>query len=162
MKNSKFFGSIFFILILFFSCNNNRLFDQNIDFSETGWATSVNPKFEVSITDNNIPYTLLCNIRHSSDYPYSRIFVRYTIADSTGNVIEKKLTSGFLFDPKNGTPLGTTGIGDVYDIRILLEEKLRFPFTGKFNITLEQQMREDPLVGIFSAGIRIEKPDVKP
>jgi gliding motility-associated lipoprotein GldH len=150
------------IVFLLFSCDHNRLFDQNTDFSEIGWPTTSTPKFEVSITDSSIPYTLLCNIRHSSDYPYSRIFVRYTIADSMGNVVAKKLASGFLFDPKNGTPLGSTGIGDVYNIRILLEEKLIFPFTGKFNITLEQQMREDPLVGIFSAGIRLEKPNVKP
>jgi gliding motility-associated lipoprotein GldH len=150
------------IVFFLFSCDNNRLFDQNFDFSETGWPTTSKPTFEVNIADNSIPYTLLCNIRHSSDYPYSRIFVRYTIADSTGNVIEKKLTSGFLFDPKTGAPLGSTGIGDVYDIRILLEEKLLFPFTGKFNIMLEQQMREDPLAGIFSAGIRLEKPKIKP
>jgi gliding motility-associated lipoprotein GldH len=148
--------------LFLFSCDNNRLFDQNFDFSETGWPSTLNPKFEVNIADNSIPYTLLCNIRHSSDYTYSRIFVRYTIADSLGNVVDKKLASGFLFDPKTGAPLGSTGIGDVYDVRILLEEKILFPFTGKFNITLEQQMREDPLIGIFSAGIRLEKPNVKP
>ncbi|MCZ8354059.1 MAG: gliding motility lipoprotein GldH [Cyclobacteriaceae bacterium] len=146
-----------FILVLFLcSCDSTRLFEENEDFKEGNWAASTKPSFTFNIQDNTQAYCIYSNLRYSSDYPYSRIFVHYAIADSIGNVITQQLASGFLFDAKTGKPTGNTGIGDVYDTRIILVDNFQFPYPGKFSIQLKQEMRDEILTGILAAGYRIE------
>lgn len=154
---------LFLLVILVFvvtGCDSSRVFEDNKDFPKKAWAVGDTVKFEFTITDETPSYNIQCDIRNTIDYPYSRIFVNYTLEDSTHHVLATKLVANYLFDVKTGEPQGDSGIGDIYDHRFMLSgnEKLR---TGKYVVKLQQYMRTDTLQGILAAGVRVEKVEPK-
>jgi len=148
---------IAFVLIAAFisGCDTRRVFEDNKDFNKRAWTLSDTVAFEFSIPEPTANYNLLCNIRNSLDYPYSRIFVNYTLEDSTHRVLVTKLVSDYLFDVKTGEPKGNSGIGDIDDHRFSLES--RKLSAGKYFVKLQQYMRTDTLHGVLAAGVRVEK-----
>jgi gliding motility-associated lipoprotein GldH len=151
----KFFWAPF--LLLAFSCDSNRLFEKNIDFKDSKWLYAERPSFEFRIRDTGKRYNLYCTIRNTSTYPFARLFFNYAVKDSTGAVLNNDLQSLFLFDIKSGKPLGTSGIGDVFDQRVPLLRNHEFKFTGRYTVELEQYMRLDTLDGISAVGLRVEE-----
>lgn len=151
----------FFALITFsaflLSCDDGRVYEKNTDFESRYWLVNDKPEFEFVVTDSLATYNLYCNIRNSLEYPFARIFVTYYLRDSLGVVLEKNLVQQMLFDEKTGQPFGETGLGDLYDHRILLRQNYRFAGTGKHKISFEQYMRTDTLGGILAVGLRVEK-----
>lgn len=151
----SFFGFTAIIVILF-SCDEGRVYERNADFNSRQWLVNEKPAFEFEISDTLQTYNLFCNIRNSLDYPFARIFVRYYLQDSSGNVLEKDLVRQLLFDEKTGKPHGESGLGDLYDHRIPLKSNHRFPYAGKYKIEFEQFMRRDTLAGVLAVGVRVE------
>lgn len=151
----SFFGFTAIIVILF-SCDESRVYEKNIDFNSRQWPINERPEFEFEISDTLQTYNLFCNVRNSLDYPFARVFVRYYLQDSSGNVLEKELVRQLLFDEKTGKPHGESGLGDLYDHRIPLKSNHRFPYTGKYKIAFEQFMRTDTLSGVVAVGVRVE------
>lgn len=145
------------VLMLVFSCDSERVYEKNFDFESRFWEITEQPLFEFEINDAVSRYNLYGNLRNSASYPYSRLFVNAYLQDSSGSLLQKKLTTVYLFDQKTGKPLGESGIGDIYDHRIKLMENYQFPYAGKFSMKLEQYMRLDSLEGILAVGLRVEK-----
>ena len=145
------------ITVFLLSCDDERLYEKNTDFNSRFWFVNEKPEFEFEIPDSLQTYNLYCNVRNSLDYPYARIFLTYHLQDSSGTLLEKKLVSHMLFDEKTGEPFGESGLGDLYDHRILLKENQHFPYSGKFRIAFEQYMRTDTLAGILAVGLRVER-----
>ena len=152
----SFFG-LMIIGILFISCDDQRVYERNIDFDSRLWPVDEKPEFEFDIADSIQSYNLYCNVRNSLDYPFARIFITYSLKDSAGVVLQKDLVRQLLFDEKTGEPFGESGLGDLYDHRIALRQGHRFPYSGKYRISFEQFMRTDSLAGILAVGLRIEK-----
>lgn len=152
---------IFFVvasLAMFLSaCDDHRVFEKNHDFTERHWIATDQPEFEFEIADSTARYNLYCNLRNSASYPWSRVFVRYTLRDSTRKILEGALTEHFLFDAKTGKPFGSSGIGDLYDHQFPILENHTFPHTGKFTVSFGQYMRMDTLKGILAVGLRVER-----
>jgi gliding motility-associated lipoprotein GldH len=146
-----------FIVAFFVSCDQERLYEKNIDFDGRYWPVSEKPVFEFEIKDTVQAYNLYGNVRNSLSYPYARIFITYYLQDTAGVVLEKELASHLLFDEKTGKPHGESGLGDLYDHRIPLKLNYRFPRQGKYHVLFEQYMRTDTLGGILAVGLRVEK-----
>jgi gliding motility-associated lipoprotein GldH len=147
---------VLFMIVLLAACDNSRVFEKNSDFEERFWLVQDKPTFDFEIQDTTQAYTLYCNIRNSVSYPYSRIFVSYSLKDSFGNEMSKQLVSTFLFDQKTGEPLGTSGLGDIYDQQLPLLANYTFPKPGKYTLQFEQFMRTDTLQGVLAVGLRVE------
>lgn len=146
-----------FVTLLLSSCDDERVFEKNADFHTRFWDVGDRPAFDFSITDSLQRYNLYCNVRNSLDYPYARIFITWTLRDSTGAVLERNLMQHMLFDEKTGEPFGGSGLGDIYDHRIPLKSNYAFPHTGQFTLSLEQYMRTDTLAGVLAVGVRLER-----
>jgi gliding motility-associated lipoprotein GldH len=151
------FGIIFFLLVVLFACDSERLYEQNINLKERYWRVDEPMVFDFTIEDVSQPYTIYYNVRNSLEYPYARLFIQYTLADSVGMQIDKKLNAQFLFDQKTGKPFGQSGIGDVFDHQFLIIEKQVFKQPGKYQLKIEQYNRQDTLRGILAVGFRLEK-----
>lgn len=145
------------IFVFFLSCDVERVYEKNTDLNSRYWLVSDKPTFEFEIADSLASYNLYCNVRNSLDYPYARIFITYHLQDSSGKVMEKNLVSQMLFDDKTGQPFGESGLGDLYDHRILLKRSHRFPHRGKYRFSFEQYMRTDTLAGVLAVGLRVER-----
>jgi gliding motility-associated lipoprotein GldH len=146
----------FFILLALLSCDSNRIYEYNEDFNQRAWLVENVPAFEFTIEDPSKSYNVYYNVRNTLDFPYSRLFVTYELLDSTQTELKKELVSSYLFDEKTGKPLGSTGLGDLYDHRFPLLVNYQFPGAGKYSIQLEQFNRQDTLAGVLSVGVRVE------
>jgi len=147
---------IIFIAGLVFSCDSDRLFEKNITLEKRYWRVDEPVIIDFKIEDASRPYNIYYNVRNSLEYPYARLFIQYTLADSTGLQIAKKLNAQYLFDQKTGKPLGQSGIGDVFDHRFLLIEKHVFGYAGKYQLRIEQFNRQDTLRGVLAVGARVD------
>ena len=67
----------FVALILFalLSCDSNRLYEKNISIENTVWDLSRKPSFEYNNTDTISNINLKVNVRHSSSYPFSNLWL---------------------------------------------------------------------------------------
>lgn len=152
---------IIFLSCLLFACDSSRLFEENINLKKRYWRADEPMIFDFKIEDVSKSYSIYYNVRNSLEYPYARLFIQYTLSDSTGSPLDKKLNAQFLFDQKTGKPLGNSGIGDVFDHQFLLIEKQVFNYPGKYQLKVEQFNRQDTLRGILAVGARIELYGVK-
>jgi gliding motility-associated lipoprotein GldH len=147
--------SLFAIILFLNGCDRSRVYEKNQDFVNRHWLAQEKPSFEFTISDQQ-PYNLYCNLRNSVDYPFSRIFIAYTLRDSVGTEIKKDLISTFLFDEKTGKPFGSSGLGDLYDQQLSLLNGYTFNKPGNYTLQFEQFMRTDTLQGILAVGLRVE------
>lgn len=138
-------------------CDDNRVYENYVDFEERYWLVKETPAFEFEVSDLTATYDLTGNVRNSVSYPWSRIFITYYLRDSLGAVLHKDLVSDFLFDAKTGKPSGSSGLGDIYDHEVPLLKNFRFKKAGKYSVTFEQFMRTDTLQGILAVGLRVDK-----
>lgn len=149
---------LFFLIILIISgCDSDRLYEKNYDFDEQAWLSSNQPAFEFSVRDTLKTFNLLCNVRNSAEYPFSRIFINYSLQDSAGVSLSHNMISTFLFEEKTGKPLGNSGLGDVYDHQIPILKNFQFKKAGMYSIRFDQFMRTDTLSGILAVGFRLEE-----
>src|SRR5688572_18845712 len=113
--------AVLLMIVFLAGCSDDtRVFEKNYDFDDRYWLVSTKPEFDFSVQDGAQAYSLYCNIRTSVSYPYSRIFVTYSLKDSTGAELKKEMINDFLFDQKTGEPLGVSGLGDIYDRKLTL------------------------------------------
>lgn len=152
---------LFLFFLLLFGCDSNRVFENYQEFKDKAWNIQEPAEFEFTISDASKKYNVLYNVRNSLDYPFARLFIEYTLTDSTGAELSKKLLSNYLFDQKTGRPLGRSGLGDVYDHQFLLLQNQSFQNTGKYHIRLEQFNRLDTLTGILAIGVRVETAELE-
>ena len=144
------------IIVLLNCCDNSRVYEKNYDFTERQWLINEKPSFEFTVA-NDQSYNLYCNLRNGLTYPYSRIFITYTLKDSLGAELKKEMINSFLFDEKTGKPIGSSGLGDIYDQQFLLLQNYTFNQPGNYTIQFEQFMRTDTLQGVLAVGLRVEK-----
>jgi gliding motility-associated lipoprotein GldH len=138
-------------------CDDSRIYEVNHDFEQRIWLVADKPDFEFEITNTTDKYNLYCNVRNSVAFPYSRLFVKYSLEDSTGKALEGKMLPAFLFDQHTGKPQGSSGLGDIYDQRFPIVTNYQFSAAGKYRVRFEQFMRKDTLEGVLAIGLRVER-----
>lgn len=136
------------------ACDKNRVFEDYKTIKNTEWSYKDQPEFLIDIQDTTVGYNLYFNIRNNGNYPYNNLWVRMHIQEPS----KPKRTERFEFTlaEPDGRWLGT-GIGDIYSNQILLQENIRFQRKGIYTIKWEQNMRDEPLIGIEDVGMRVEK-----
>ena len=151
---------LFFPLLLFFaltSCTDKVMFQGSADAPEEGWNRAWVPEFDFNVEDTIQAFNTYIDIRHTTFYPYSNLFLFITLTgpDGTFNVdtVECPLAA------PDGTWYGK-GLGFIHEDRfqshILYKHNNRFPRTGDYTMKLEQAMRRATLDGVVNVGVSIE------
>ena len=138
------------------SCDKKTIYSQNKDFDKAQWPIKKECKFDFTIEDPTQSYKLYYNVRNNLTYPYYNLYITRYLYDEKGKKIEEKLDELILVDEKTGKPKGT-GLGDIFDNKILAIKDFKVPQKGKYTIKIKQFMRQNPLPDILSFGIAIEK-----
>ncbi len=146
---------VLFCTVLFLSCTETGLYEKVEFMPRQEWPQSFQPEFSFDIADTLSNYRLYFLFRHDDGYAYNNLWIKIHSqlpGDST------------LRTERFEIPLATesrwlgTGMGDVYDHRVLLyPEPVRFSRKGRYSVRLEQNMRIDPLQHVFNTGLRVEK-----
>lgn len=142
-------------LTLLLGCDNTRVHEDYVDLDEAFWHVDSVKRFTFEIVDTTRLYNLKATLRNTSSYPFYNLYYQYSLTDSLDSVVTSFLKEAELFDPQTGMPYGS-GLGDLFDHSILLEEGYQFPYSGEYSIKLQQFMRMDTLPFILSVGARVE------
>jgi gliding motility-associated lipoprotein GldH len=151
--------TFYFLLFTFyfFSCQPSPHYQKLVAIPQNAWAYNFRPKFTFEIKDTAAYYQPYFLIRHTNAYPYSNLWLWMNIktpTDSPG----KKFRVNIRLAEQSGKWLGR-GMGEIWEQRLRLDvsDSLNFSIPGKYEITLEQNMRINPLPDVLHVGLRVEK-----
>jgi gliding motility-associated lipoprotein GldH len=146
---------IFLLAIAFSSCTPLGTFEKNVEIPDHAWTYSNQPEIKFNVTDTVSPYNVFVSLRHTDAYAYKNIWM-YISTQQPGDSTFHKERFEFTLQNQNGEWMGT-GMSDIWEIRCSLFSDIRFTRQGTYTIRLQQAMRDNPLIHIMNAGIRIEK-----
>ena len=141
---------LFFTVV---SCDSNKLYEEHFSVDGDGWHADDIKTFEFDIEDTLSPLKLFINLRTSTDYPYSNIYVFLHSAYPDGYT--DKDTLEFLLAEPDGRWLGESS-GTVVENKILISQGGRFATKGTYKFQLEHAMREEVLPEVIDVGFRVE------
>lgn len=153
MRSKAKFLQYFILPLLFASCDKNLVFEQNTDITNNAWYYKDKLTYKVSVENTASAYNLYINARINNEFKYSNVFfvLTQTNPDKTTETHKCEITLA----GENGELLGK-GIGNVFFYQKPVKENFYFKEPGIYQFDLEQNMRDDTLMHILSAGIRLE------
>lgn len=140
-----------------YSCQSIDLYEKTVPIPDHRWSSRFKPEFTFTIQDTAVPYQVYVILRHDDLYNYNNIWVNlYTKAP--GDTVQKIPCELPLASKEKGW-LGSA-MDDIYEQRVAItpaNQKLYFRKKGEYHFTIEQIMREDPLLHVMDVGLRLEK-----
>ena len=131
------------------------MFEKDIIIPEQQWQSSFKPQIDFNISDTTSLYNIYFVLRHADAYNYNNIWIKASVQQPGDATAKSEQYNVTLATNQKGW-LGN-GIDDIYEQRVLIQSQTKFAKVGDYHFTLEQIMREDPLLHVLSAGLRIEK-----
>lgn len=134
--------------------DKNAVIDQNSEVPDHNWTYLNKFKYEVKIADEKSSYRLYLNLRVTTDYKYSNLFV---LISETGPALKPTIKRfEFTLADKEGEWLGD-GSGNLFSYQIPFITRYKFPAKGTYHFYIEQNMRDNPLREVSDVGMRVEK-----
>jgi len=93
-------------------------------------------------------------VRHSDAYNFNNMWVKATVQQPGDSARSQRFN---LLLATNEKGWMGSAMDDIYEQRVLIQPQTKFLKPGDYHFTLEQVMREDPLLHVLSMGIRVEK-----
>ncbi len=141
-------------MLFFGACQDAVVFQDQKAIDGLSWHYENKLVFEVPIRDTLSLHKMYLDIRNSTDYKYSNLFLFLDIEFPDGQVLRDTLEC--VLADRRGQWTGR-GFGQFRFNRFLFRDDVWFPSEGLYTFRLYQGMRDDELYGISDAGIRIEK-----
>jgi len=151
----------FFVMLCigFASCDSNRVFDVYKSVPNS-WHKDSIIEFKIMPPDTSNKYNLFINLRNTSDYKYSNLFLIVEMNFPNGKIIKDTLE--YTMATPSGEFLGT-GFTDVKENKFWYKEGVVFSEEGEYKVKIQHAMRTngsvkgvENLEGISDIGFRIE------
>jgi gliding motility-associated lipoprotein GldH len=136
------------------SCNQRQVFEKYKNIPDYVWNVHYQVPFEFDIEDTTAIYNVYLNVRNTSIYPFSNLWILVDKQNPQG--VQSRSRYEFVIANPDGSWKGD-GLGDIFDNHILLEGKIRFNMVGTYTYTFQQCMRMDNLPAIMDIGLEVEK-----
>lgn len=140
------------MIVLFTACDSDVVFEENKSIEGAHWNAKDGKMFEFEVEDTLQLYNFYVNVRNGEEYPYSNLFLFIEMEFPNGKKSIDTLECP-LADPA-GNWYGS-GLGDIYDNRILYHQRRKFPLSGHYKVGIFQAMRTENLEGIHDIGFRL-------
>ncbi|MBS1916348.1 MAG: gliding motility lipoprotein GldH [Bacteroidetes bacterium] len=131
------------------------VFEKDVAIPKQQWSSDFKPEISFSITDTVSLYNVYLVIRHTDAYNYNNIWVKATV-QQPGDKSTKSEQYDLRLAANDKGWLGSA-MDDIYEQRVLIQPQTKFSKAGSYQFTLEQVMREDPLLHVMNVGLRVEK-----
>ncbi len=152
------------VTVALVSCDSNRVFDVYKPLPNTWHKDSV-VSFNVNPPDSTNAYNLFVNLRNTSAYKYSNLFLIVEMVFPHGKTVTDTLE--YRMAEPNGKFLGS-GNSSVKENKLWYKENVIFNEGGTYTVNIQHAMRESgkvygvvQLEGITDVGFRIENPIIK-
>jgi gliding motility-associated lipoprotein GldH len=139
---------------VFCACDPGRVYDDNKLIEGNNWYYKNAVPFDIQIKDTTKLYNVYVNLRITSDYKYSNIFMWMNTTNPEKKTDQRRIE--IRLADEGGKWLGS-GLGDLYDYQFPVLQKVKFPSSGFYRFELEQNMRDDTLTFVKSVGVRVEE-----
>jgi gliding motility-associated lipoprotein GldH len=140
-------------LLILLSCDPGMVYEKNIKIPDGIWEKDHKVSFEVFINDTISAHNLYVNVRNTSLYPFSNLYLFIKTTAPSGHTIQE--TFEITLCDEKGKWLGS-GLGDIWDLQQVYKKNVRFAQRGKYTIEYQQGMRMDRLPFVLDVGLRIE------
>lgn len=141
------------VFVLVQSCDPLMVYDKYQKTENGEWTHADIKSYEVVVPDSTQSYNVLVNVRHSTSYPLSNLYVFITIRGPEGISVRDTLEI-FVTDIR-GKWQGY-GFGKIKHISRMYKKNIRFSRPGTYTFTIEQAMRQ-AVVPVTDVGLRIEE-----
>ncbi len=135
------------------SCDRGAIFDSFKHVKDVEWKWDDPVSFTVPVTDTSGLYNILIQLRHTTDYPLSNLYMFVDLEGPSGQM--HRDTINFTLAENSGKWIGR-GVGNIRELDYLYRANTRFPEKGDYHFSLEQAMRL-PVVPVSEVGLRVEK-----
>ena len=139
------------ICSLFFSCENEALYDQYQAIDKTTWEKDKEYYFTFEVEDISVPYDLTLKVRNNNMYPYQNLWIfcneEQPIGPLRRDTIECVLADEFGKWYGHGISL--------YQSSFPIHTQYKFPHAGQYTFSFRQGMRDDALKGIQEIGFSV-------
>lgn len=159
MQN-KVFKYLAILGLVISSCDSNRIFDEYKTVPNQ-WHKDSIVEFEITPPDSTNAYNLFVNLRNTSEYKYSNLFLIVEMNFPNGKKVKDTLE--YQMAKPSGEFLGT-GFSDVKENKLWYKEGVVFNESGNYLVSIQHAMRAngqvdgvENLEGITDVGFRIEK-----
>jgi len=152
MKYSPIF--LTFIVLSLSACGPEYLFEAKKTIPNGQWAYSDTLDFKFTVSDTSALYNIHVDFEYADSFPSQNIYVKFYTRFPDGKRLSKPLSFD-LFDPI-GNPSGKCSGGSC-SAQIPIQQNAFFEKAGEYTITLEQFGRQDPLPGLKTIGLAVEK-----
>lgn len=156
MMNSNIkFSFVCLLLFLINSCRQIDVYEKNIAITNHSWKHNYTCNGKFIIKDTLAYYNVYVIIRHTDSYKYNNIWLNLGL-QTPGEKMNFQKQNLALSDDANGWY--GSGMDDIWEVRKLINDKpSRFRKIGEYQFSLQNIMRDNPLDGVMSAGLRVEK-----
>jgi gliding motility-associated lipoprotein GldH len=131
------------------------VFEKDVAIPKQQWESSFKPQIFFSVKDTTSLYNVYIVLRHSDAYNYNNIWIKATVVQP-GDKSSKSEQYDLRLATNDKGWLGSA-MDDIYEQRVLIQPQTKFTKAGDYQFTLEQVMREDPLLHVLNVGLRVEK-----
>lgn len=159
--NKRNFLLVFSLLLLggLTSCNNQDFFNEYHSLSD-GWKKNEAIVFDFESLDTLSKHQAFLNLRTTSDYPYSNLYVIVKLTPPVGDVTVDTLQ--YQMANADGTMLGS-GFTDIKEHKLVWRENLSLKKQGVYKVEVLNAMRklnevngDAVLNGITEVGLQVQ------
>jgi gliding motility-associated lipoprotein GldH len=155
MKTKSVLGLMAVIcVVIFASCDRNRVFDAYVPVPDKGWSKDSMAYFVVDVPSIEQSMNLYINIRNTPQYTNSNLWLFIDVKSPSGK-LERDTIECILADVQ-GKWLGK-GWGSLYHLKAPYMRSVKFAEHGKYEFKISHGMRSPELKGIQDIGLRVEK-----
>lgn len=134
------------------SCDQTFVINENKPIDNKAWLNTSPPSFQFHIGDKTKRYDVLMDVRHTTEYAFSNLFV--LIYQRGPGKKQYTYRKEIKMARSDGKWLGKSS-GSLYNNQSIIHKDYLFPDTGIYTISIEQNMKENPLKEITDVGLTI-------
>ncbi len=128
MRTKKWMSKLIIVLIfacslMVISCDENRVFEQNVEIPNKSWSYDQVFPFEAEIKDTNLRYNVYINLRHTNEYTNSNFWLMLYTTFPSGEKIERRVELPLA--SKEGKWYGNSG-GSIVAHQVLIQPNAIF------------------------------------
>lgn len=154
MKSNRFRFILPIIIFLFLvACDRNMVYEKYLSIENNSWKWGEKMEFAFEMNDTSSLYDILVQLRHSTSYPLSNLYMFVNVEGPSGQTMTDTLN--FILAENSGKWIGK-GVGNIREIGYLYKKNTRFPEPGAYRVSIEQAMRL-PEIPVNDIGLRVEK-----
>tara|TARA_B100001564_G_scaffold23153_1_gene17281 strand:+ start:2722 stop:3201 length:480 start_codon:yes stop_codon:yes gene_type:complete len=143
------------VIVTFISCSNeNTIFNEYVDIPNSKFSFLDTVNFKVPINDTVNNHDVFIQLRTSTDYKWSNMFIFSDIVFPNGKI--RSDTFQISITDKKGHWKGNKS-GAVVNFNHYLYKNIIFPIKGQYRFKFNQAMRDTILNEVISLGLKINK-----